>query len=299
MNWKKLNWKLIWKYVGLIFAAIFLVGFFSGLIGNLFIKTGEQNPIPFVIVTALANLAATAFFFARLSLEQRERTIVHALAVLLLCWLIPLPLSVGLLGQPLAEWALTIIVLIPTAAVGVASGISLRRREVKSDISAAPRVDFTAAPRVIEIKDSHIRISADAVWICVRCGAKNRVRKAVMISLQPVCGRCGGDLEEANYSPEVLDSEYVDVDSAAPYYGSAETNFHIDPPHTPPLQPNPPAPRIEDEPADDELKGRLFSRLYGEKEKAFRTVNALKRKHSERSERWCWEKALDDLIYDR
>ncbi len=106
-------------------------------------------------------------------------------------------------------------------------------------------------------------------------------------------------MEEANYSTEVLDSEYVDVGSAAPYYGSAGTNFHIDPPHTPPLQPNPPAPYIENEPADDELKDRLFSRLYGDKEKAFRIVNALKRKHSERSERWCWEKALDDLIYDR
>lgn len=295
-----MNWKLIWKYTALIIVATFLVGFFFGLIGNLYVKTGEQNPLSFVILTALANLAATAIIFAKLSLEQRERTIVHALAVLLLCWLIPLPLSVGLLGQPLAEWALAIIVLIPTAAVGVAAGISLRRREVKSDISAAPRVDFTAAPqRVIEIKDSNIRISADAVWICARCGAKNRVRKAVMISLQPACGRCGGNLEEANYSPEILDSEYVDVDSAAPYYGSAETIFHIDPPHTPPLQPNPPALHIEDEPADDELKDRLFSRLYGEKEKAFRIVNALKRKHSARSERWCWEKALDDLIYDR
>ncbi len=93
-----MNWKLIWKYVGLIFAATLLVGFFSGLIGNLFIKTGEQNQILFVILTALANLAVIAIAFAKLFLEQRDRAIIHALAVMALCWLISLPLNVILLG---------------------------------------------------------------------------------------------------------------------------------------------------------------------------------------------------------
>jgi len=315
MNWKKLNWKLIWKYVGLIFAATLLVGFFSGLIGNLFIKTGEQNPIPFVIVTALANLAATAFFFARLSLEQRDRAIVHATAVLLLCWLISLPLNVGLLGQPLAQWASTIIVLIPTTALGVAAGVFLRRQKLKSSVTDAfaRGVKVSAAPNGVEIKDSGIRINADTIWICVRCAAKNRVRKAVMIGVQPVCGRCRGKLEEAFYSPKMDDSEYVDVDSVESQYRFGETYFdnyqppistetterQIVPPCTLPLQPNSPAPQIEDEPASDELKARLFGLLYGDKEKAFRIVNALKRKHSERSEKWCWEKAVEDLIHDR
>lgn len=311
-----MNWKLIWKYTGLIIAATLLVGFFSGLIGNFFIKTGEQNPIPFVIVTALANLAATAFFFAKLSLEQRDRAIVHATAVLLLCWLIPLPLNVGLLGQPLAQWASTLIVLIPTTAVGVAAGVFLRRPKKYSYVPAAvaPRVNVSApAPSGIEIKDSGIRVNADTIWICVRCAAENRVRKAVMIGVQPVCGKCRGKLEEAFYSPKMDDSEYVDVDSVASQYRFAETYFEnyqpptstetterqIVPPYTPSLQPNSPAPQIEDEPASGELKDRLFGLLYGDKEKAFRIVNALKRKHSERSEKWCWEKAVEDLIHDR
>ncbi len=310
-----MNWKLIWKYVGLIIAATFLVGFFFGLIGNFYIKTGEQNPIPFVIMTALANLAATAIIFAKLSLEQRERTIVHALAVLLFCWLISLPLNVGLLGQPLAQWASTIIVLIPTTAVGVAAGVFLRRPKKYSYVPAAfaPRVEVSATPNGVEIKDSGIRINAEAIWTCMRCAAKNRVRKAVMLGVQPVCGKCAGKLEEAFYSPKMDDSEYVDVDSVASQYRFGETYFdnyqplksseatgrQIVPPYTLPLQPNSPAPQIEDEPASDELKDRLFGLLYGDKEKAFRIVNALKRKHSERSEKWCWEKAVEDLIHDR
>ncbi len=311
-----MNWKLIWKYTGLIIAATFLVGFFFGLIGNFYIKTGEQNPIPFVIVTALANLAATAFFFARLSLEQRDRAIVHATAVLILCWLISLPLNVGLLGQPLAQWASTIIVLIPTAAVGVAAGVFLRRPKKYSYVPAAvaPRVNVSAAaPSGIEIKDSGIRVNTEAIWICAQCRAKNRVRKAVMIGVQPVCGKCAGKLEEAFYSPEIYDTEYVDVDSAEAQYRFAETYFEnyqpptaaetserpIILPHMPPLQPDFPAPRVEDEPADDKLKGELIALLYGDEEKAFRLVNGVKRRHSGRSEKWCWEKAVEDLIHDR
>ncbi len=308
-----MNWKLIWKYTGLIFAATLLVGFFSGLIGNLFIKTGEQNPIPFVIVTAFANLAATAFFFARLSLEQRDRAIIHALAVVLLCWLISLLLNVGLFGQPVAQWASTLIVILPTAAVGVTAGVFLRRRELKSDVSATPRVAVFTAPRGREVKDDRVRINAEAIWICAQCRAKNRVRKAVMIGVQPVCGKCAGKLEEAFYSPEIYDTEYVDVDSAEAQYRFAETYFEnyqpptaaetserpIILPHTPPLQPDFPAPRVEDEPADDKLKGELIALLYGDEEKAFRLVNGVKRRHSGRSEKWCWEKAVEDLIHDR
>jgi len=310
-----MNWKLLWKYTGLIFAATLLVGFFSGLIGNLFIKTGEQNQILFVILTALANLAVIAIAFAKLFLEQRDRAIIHALAVVALCWLISLPLNVILLGQPFAQWASTIIVLLPTAAVGVGAGVFLRRQKLKSSVPAAfaPRVNVSAAPNSVEIKDSGIRINAEAIWICVRCAAKNRVRKAVMIGVQPVCGKCAGKLEEAFYSPEIYDTEYVDVDSAEAQYRFAETYFEnyqpppaaetserpIILPHTPPLQPDFPAPRVEDEPADDKLKGELIALLYGDEEKAFRLVNGVKRRHSGRSEKWCWEKAVEDLIHDR
>ena len=134
-----------------------------------------------------------------------------------------------------------------------------------------------------------------------------------MIGVQLVCGKCAGKLEEAFYSPKMDDSEYVDVDSVASQYRFGETYFDnyqpptavetserpIILPHTPPLQPDYPAPRVEDEPADDELKEKLFQLLYGDKEKALRLVKGVKRRHSGRSEKWCWEKAVEDLIHDR
>jgi len=190
-----------------------------------------------------------------------------------------------------------------------------RRQKSKSSVSDAfaRGIKVSAAPTGVEIKDSGIRVNADAIWICVRCAAKNRVRKAVMIGVQPVCGKCAGKLEEAFYSPKMDDSEYVDVDSVASQYRFGETYFdnyqsptstgtterQIVPQHSPQSQSFSPAPCREDEPADDKLKDKLFKLLYDDKEKAFRIVNALKRKHAERSEKWCWEKAVEDLIHDR
>jgi hypothetical protein len=54
-----------------------------------------------------------------------------------------------------------------------------------------------------------------------------------------------------------------------------------------------------EEKADDELMNKLFIRLLHDHDKALRIVNFLKQKHPTRSERWCWEKAIEDIDRDR
>lgn len=302
-----MNWKLIWKYTGLILAVTFAVGFLFGLINGFYVNVGTLSPFGLVIFTGLANIVITTIAFAKLSLKQRERTILHTMAVLLLCAIILLSLNVGLFGQPLVEWAAANVILLVTAAFGICCGTFLRPRELKPEANTPSYV--------VEIKDDKARIKTDKIQICLQCGVKNRLHKAVLIDLKPVCGKCRTTLKQSNYSSSESinykfdDSEYVDVDSEI-RYENPETN-----PHTSPLirengvskfkQPAASAAgqkntyvRVDDEEPDDELKNKLFSLVHHDREKAFRIVNSLRQKHVGRSHRWCWEKAVEDIVRD-
>lgn len=292
-----MNWKLVWKYTGLILAATLLTGFLSGFIAGFYAGAGTP-PLGLIILAVLANLIITAAAFAKLSLDQRELPNLHALAVLLLCALIPLPFNVVIWEQSLTEWAMGIIVLTATAAVGIGCGTLFRSRQSKSAAEVL---------RFVEIKDSGRRIKNDKIQICLSCGVKNRLSKAVLIGLKPVCGKCGGELRDLLYQPEFIeDSEYVDVDSISPQYERWKTNIYQPQParagrNYEPKQPVPNSPSVSapyEEKAGDELWNELFSRLLRDREKAFRIVNFLKRKHPTRSERWCVEKAIEDLERD-
>lgn len=293
-----MNWKLIWKYTGLIIAATLVVGFLFGLINGFYAGAGTPTPFGLVVFTGLANVTIITVGFAKLSIEQREHTILHALAVFLLCVLIPLPFNVGLLGQPLVEWAAANVVLLVTAAVGIGCGTFLRPRQLKSEAEER---------RFVVIKDNDARVKTGKIQICLPCGVKNRLSKAVLIGLKPVCGKCGGALQDIVYPSEFIDSEYVDVDSTTFQYESWKTNIYEPQAAraSETYEPKQPAPIPQDvsapyeEKADDELMNKLFVRLLQDREKAFRIVNSLKQKHPTRSERWCWEKAIDDLDRDR
>lgn len=166
----------------------------------------------------------------------------------------------------------------------------------------------TEASRFVVVKDSGARVKTDKIQICLSCGVKNRLSKAVLIGVNPVCGKCGGALRDLIYPPEfVEDSEYIDVDSDMFQYESWKTNVYQ--PQTArsseTYERKPPAPNSPfvsapyEEKADDELMNKLFTRLLHDREKAFRIVNFLRQKHPTRSERWCWEKAIDDIDLDR
>lgn len=302
-----MNWKLIWKYTGLILAATFAAGFLFGLINGFYVNAGTLSPFGLVIFAGLANILITTIAFAKLSLKQRERTILHAIAVLLLCAIIPLPLNVGLFGQPLVEWAAANVILLVTAAFGICCGTFLRPRELKPEANTPSYV--------VEIKDDKARIKTDKIQICLQCGVKNRLHKAVLIDLKPVCGKCRATLIQSNYSSsepinyKFDDSEYIDVDSEI-RYENPETNPHTSPPIPvngvsdikPLLAPTRSQQNIylrdDDEEPDDDLKNKLFNLVHQDREKAFRIVNSLRQKHSGRSNRWCWEKAVVDIERD-
>ncbi|MDQ3009456.1 MAG: hypothetical protein M3X11_01950 [Acidobacteriota bacterium] len=71
-------------------------------------------------------LAASTAVFATLAYRQSERPLSHALLVLLIASLSALPINV-FFGQTVAQWALSNIFGLITAAAGVGLGVALRK----------------------------------------------------------------------------------------------------------------------------------------------------------------------------
>lgn len=122
-----MNWKRIIMYSLLVAIIPFLCAFLWGGIGG-FINAalndaaGKQLPrqtwfnIGYLLV-ALVTIA----IFARLTIIQKEKTFAHALAVVLVGWILSFP------GKTLQQWLVWIVPLIVVALIGVLIGKGLQR----------------------------------------------------------------------------------------------------------------------------------------------------------------------------
>jgi|SRR5262245_2167050 len=156
-------WKLIARFTALIFIVTFLVSFSFSIVKGFLLSAGKDVPFWFYLGELLAELLAVAAIFTLLVNMYGERILAysrskeketgrddsgapgqisfasvqtrnywpiikHAIFIVLFSWLCSLPLNVIILGQPLVEWAYTIIPLMSMAIVGLLIGFALRRR---------------------------------------------------------------------------------------------------------------------------------------------------------------------------
>ena len=136
-----LNWKRILTFVVVLIATTFVVGFAFGTLAGASMRSGRIAPESFVLIQGLIVFLVVTLLFLVLGYVQREQTILHAVAVAVLAWLVSFPLNVLYGKQPLLQWALGVIALLLFALLGSGIGMLIRRATAKDDQSS-----YTGAP---------------------------------------------------------------------------------------------------------------------------------------------------------
>lgn len=138
-----MNWQRILKYVFILWAVTFGIAFVFGALTSVLQEEGSAIPVWLRLVQLVAVLAASTAVFATLAYRQSERPLSHALLVLLIASLSALPINVLFFGQTVAQWALSNIFGLITAAAGVGLGVALRKWRTTAASHSTPETNVS------------------------------------------------------------------------------------------------------------------------------------------------------------
>jgi hypothetical protein len=123
-----MNWKRIGVFVAATFAATFMVGIPWGFAQGFYKARGVALPAWFGYGQAASAFVTNVAVLVVLAKRQSEKPWRHTWMVILIGWILALPLNVGLFGQPLVAWALTVVPLCISVVIAVPIGRLLRRK---------------------------------------------------------------------------------------------------------------------------------------------------------------------------
>jgi hypothetical protein len=148
-----LNWKRVAVFVGLLYCATLAAAFPFGFMVGIYIARGHPVPDWIPVGQPLALLCAgTAVFFC-LARYQSERVWRHAVAVLLIGWLLAFGINVVVLGVRVRAWAMSLPLFAVPLVIGVSLGRLWRHHTDTADGPTPPRLTWLwhAAERLREV----------------------------------------------------------------------------------------------------------------------------------------------------
>ena len=122
-----MNWKRVAIFIVLLLLGTACAAFPVGVIHGILMRANGQVPRWVPVVQAFAVQGAILLVGGGLGFVQRERLVLHGLAVGVGSWLVSFPINVLLFKQPLVTWAAGIIGIIVFLGVGCALGFGVRQ----------------------------------------------------------------------------------------------------------------------------------------------------------------------------
>ena len=126
-----MNWKRITIFTAILllatFAASFPFGFIYGFLASI------DKPVP-TWLSKVQNIVVpmtAVIVFLFLAKKQESKPWLHALVVALFSWLVSFPINVLYFGQPVLSWAVAVVILFITLAIGTPIGNYLRNKSTE------------------------------------------------------------------------------------------------------------------------------------------------------------------------
>ena len=120
-----MNIRRICVFAVLEFLATALAAFPLGVIKGMCRASGEPVPTWVLPLQGLAVPFAAMMVFLFMGYVQRHQPFRHGLIVALLVWAVSMPINVLGFGQPLWQWAVGIVLMVPICLIGIGLGIVL------------------------------------------------------------------------------------------------------------------------------------------------------------------------------
>ncbi len=123
-----MNWKRIFIYILIYFAATAAVAFPFGVVIGFMSSSGSPIPVWVGVGQPIAAILVSIVVFARLASIQLEKTFETAWSVGLISWVLSFIPNVIIFKQPFIQWFLSIAVITFCLLVGVFIGKRFQRK---------------------------------------------------------------------------------------------------------------------------------------------------------------------------